>query len=116
MGLQACDFNTSGFVRTNPAPRTDVVYHQVQTGQPFPSAYAGAWGIRLLEIAGEVYVIQSDLNYGLIIDCFGCEPPQTPAIAFVSTRDGNREIYAMNADGSNPVNLTNNPSGDGTPA
>jgi TolB protein len=31
-------------------------------------------------------------------------------IAFVSTRDGNREIYIMNADGSNPLNLTNNPA------
>ena len=33
-------------------------------------------------------------------------------IAFVSTRDGNNEIYVMNADGSNPTNLTNNPAGD----
>jgi len=30
-------------------------------------------------------------------------------IAFETFRDGNWEIYAMNADGSNPVNLTNTP-------
>lgn len=36
-------------------------------------------------------------------------------IAFVSNRDGNAEIYLMNADGSNPVNLTNNPASDGDP-
>ena len=33
-------------------------------------------------------------------------------VVFVSERDGNREIYAMNADGSNQTNLTNNPSND----
>jgi uncharacterized repeat protein (TIGR03803 family) len=37
-------------------------------------------------------------------------------IAFVSVRDGNREIYVMNADGSGVTNLTNNPSQDDNPA
>ena len=34
-------------------------------------------------------------------------------IAFASNRDGNFEIYSMNADGSNQTNLTNNPVWDG---
>jgi Tol biopolymer transport system component len=34
-------------------------------------------------------------------------------IAFVRTRDGNAEIYVINADGSGQVNLTNNPATDG---
>src|SRR3989449_10108805 len=48
--------------------------------------------------------------------------PQTPAlkangkIAFVSDRDGNFEIYVMDADGSNQTRLTNNPARDGEPA
>jgi len=33
-------------------------------------------------------------------------------IAFVSDRDGNREIYIMNSDGSDLKNLTNNPAND----
>ena len=37
-------------------------------------------------------------------------------IAFVSTRDGNGEIYVMNADGSNPQRLTHNARWDGSPA
>jgi Tol biopolymer transport system component len=37
-------------------------------------------------------------------------------IAFVSTRDGNGEIYVMNADGSNPQRLTNWQQWDGYPA
>jgi hypothetical protein len=37
-------------------------------------------------------------------------------ISFVSSRDGNYEIYIMNADGSGQVNLTDNPAFDGTPS
>ena len=36
-------------------------------------------------------------------------------IAFDSDRDKNREIYVMNPDGKNPVNLTNNPAEDFEP-
>ncbi len=32
-----------------------------------------------------------------------------PRIVFQSDRDGNWEIYVMDADGSNKTNLTNNP-------
>ena len=37
-------------------------------------------------------------------------------IAFKSERDGNREIYVMDADGRNPRNLTKNPADDWTPS
>ena len=37
-------------------------------------------------------------------------------IAFMSDRDGNSEIYVMDADGDNPQNLTNNPDADANPA
>jgi TolB protein len=40
----------------------------------------------------------------------------SPQIAFVSARDGNFEIYVMDADGSNPVRLTNHPEIDFAPA
>ncbi|GAH29359.1 unnamed protein product [marine sediment metagenome] len=36
-------------------------------------------------------------------------------IAFYSDRDGDLEIYVMNADGSNQTRLTNNPAGDRKP-
>lgn len=42
--------------------------------------------------------------------------PGGQRIAFVSQRDGNREIYLVNADGNGLVNLTQNPSEDWTPA
>ena len=36
-------------------------------------------------------------------------------VAFDSDTDGNREIYAMNANGSNPTRLTNKPASDVLP-
>ena len=51
---------------------------------------------------------------------FGCQQQalQVAAgrIAFESYRDGNTEIYVMNADGSNQTRLTNNPALDSGPA
>ncbi|MFQ5874860.1 MAG: TolB family protein, partial [Dehalococcoidia bacterium] len=42
--------------------------------------------------------------------------PDGTKIAFTSDRDGNWEIYVMDADGSNPRNLTNLPIGEYEPA
>jgi len=49
----------------------------------------------------------------------GCQRvlPQEPAqLAFESYRDGNAEIYLIDENGENPVNLTQNPAYDGMPA
>ena len=43
-------------------------------------------------------------------------PATTYKIAFISHRDGNDEIYVMNADGSGLTNLTNNRANDGAPS
>jgi TolB protein len=42
--------------------------------------------------------------------------PNGKQIAFVSERDGNFEIYVMNADGGNVRRLTNNPGVDFYPS
>ena len=42
--------------------------------------------------------------------------PDNTKIAFVSQRDGNREIYVMNLNGTNVIRLTNNPAWDIHPA
>ena len=44
------------------------------------------------------------------------EAPTISKIAFTSARDGNREIYIMNSDGSEQVNLTQHPAADLEPA
>ena len=43
-------------------------------------------------------------------------PPVNGVIAFYSDRDGNPEIYVMNADGSDVVRLTDDPAFDDSPA
>ena len=53
----------------------------------------------------------------LILICGGVyrvfgKAPTTPKILFTSTRDGNREVYMMNPDGSEQVNLTQHPADD----
>ncbi|MCK4394724.1 PD40 domain-containing protein, partial [Candidatus Bipolaricaulota bacterium] len=41
--------------------------------------------------------------------------PDGSKIAFTSDRDGNPEIYVMNADGTNQQRLTNSLATDGSP-
>ncbi len=41
---------------------------------------------------------------------------RAPRVIFLTSRDGNWEIYSVNFDGSNPTNLTNNPANDRLPA
>ena len=53
----------------------------------------------------------------LMLMCVGvcrvfAEAPTTPKILFSSSRDGNWEVYVMNPDGSEQVNLTQHPDGD----
>jgi hypothetical protein len=56
------------------------------------------------------------LTYGLSSEGFPRFSPDGKHIAFASTRDGNGEIYVMNADGSGHTNLTANPAYDWWPA
>jgi len=42
--------------------------------------------------------------------------PDGRRIAFATNRDGNYEIYVMDADGTHPLRLTNDPGRDDTPA
>ena len=51
------------------------------------------------------------LMCGMMCPAFA-KVPTTPKILFTSTRDGNREVYMMNPDGSEQVNLTQHPAGD----
>ena len=43
---------------------------------------------------------------------FFAKAPTTPKILFASSRDGNRDVYIMNPDGSGQVNLTQHPADD----
>jgi hypothetical protein len=78
---------------------------------------------------GEVYVMNEDgralanlTNHsgidGQVVNSVEGRPAWSPdgsRIAFVSSRDGNAEIYVMMADGSDPTNMTNDPGYDSFP-
>ena len=64
--------------------------------------------MRLLSIFSMIIFL---LICGGVYRVFG-KAPTTPKILFTSTRDGNREVYMMNPDGSEQVNLTQHPAGD----
>jgi TolB protein len=49
-------------------------------------------------------------------DTYARWSPDGSRIAFTSNRDGNYEIYVMNANGSNVHNVSNNPATDQFPA
>jgi Tol biopolymer transport system component len=48
-------------------------------------------------------------------DAFPTFAPDNTRIVFASDRDGDWDLYAMDADGKNVTQLTNNPARDTTP-
>jgi dipeptidyl aminopeptidase/acylaminoacyl peptidase len=75
-------------------------------------------GIRARGVGtGSVVLLALTLLGGISIPTAGATfPGGNGKIGFSTNRDGNREVYAMNADGSAPVNLTNNIAFDSGPA
>ena len=85
-------------------------------------AYGGGHGFGAF---GDIYVINSDgtgavtnLTSGTssINDVAPDWSPDGTKITFVSSRDGNNEIYVMNADGGSPTRLTNGVAHDLSPS
>jgi Tol biopolymer transport system component len=67
---------------------------------------------------GNVKVINPDGSNQITLDANGYGAffsPDGTKIAFTSERDGNYEIYVMNADGTNQTNLTKSPVSDSSP-
>ena len=59
-----------------------------------------------------VFYIISEILLCVNVSSLFAKAPTTPKILFTSARDGNREVYIMNPDGSEQVNLTQHPSED----
>ena len=76
--------------------------------------------IYLVDVDASLHAAASAANIRLTTDpATDFDPAWSPdgnRIAFRSQRDGNDEIYVMNADGTCQVNLTNDPADDWSPA
>ena len=59
-----------------------------------------------------VFIILSAVAVNASLFPVFAKAPKTAKIVFTSTRDGNKEIYTMNPDGSQQVRLTHNPADD----
>ena len=66
----------------------------------------------LLYLAGFLISLLSETMFGRTV----LASHHMPQIAFASTRDGNPEIYVMDADGNNQIRLTNHPEWDYQPS
>ena len=66
------------------------------------------------DIDNTIYTRGKTVGRAMYITAGEFTPPGR--IAFTSNRDGNPEIYTMNADGSDVKRLTNNPEWDGSPS
>jgi Tol biopolymer transport system component len=84
-----------------------------------PVASDDRWsGYILPALALAVLVVVVVAGYALYLSSRGAElmaAARPTQIAFMSDRDGNWEIYIMDRDGLNALNLTNNPARDGLP-
>ena len=101
---------------TTPGPKTDPVISPdgkkvvftlgtVQTGSASPLWIVNSDGTGLTQLTTDG-----------AIDYRPTWSPDGSELAFVSTRDGNAEIYVMNADGTGQVNITNDAASDNAPA
>ena len=67
----------------------------------------------------QIYVMKANgdsvvrLTHSIRFDVQPAWSPDGTKIAFATNRDSNDEIYVMNADGTNAVNVTNHPAADG---
>jgi len=85
-------------------------YHSVTMyGAPPNCALSGANTRAVDVLAGDTVLVAFEVACTSVGGASG-------QIAFVSDRDGDDEIYVMNADGSSPTRLTNNPATDFEPA
>ena len=92
--------------------------------KPAEAAFPGANGmIAFAHYDGngeeQIFLLDPKVSLTQLTDSGGSHPAWSPngrRLAFSSSRDGDDEIYVMNADGTDQTRLTNNPASDGAPA
>jgi uncharacterized delta-60 repeat protein len=105
-----------GIVRLQPDGALDLSFAGDGTANiDFNGSEDYPYGIALDHNGRAVVVGQSDQRFAIARIITNASLRRNGKIAFTSDRDGNREIYLMDADGSNQTRLTNNSSIDDFP-
>jgi Tol biopolymer transport system component len=115
--------NADGSGQTNltrtPADDTDPIWSPDGAQLAFASYRSGNSEIYVVNVPNELPVenlpTPTNLTQNAAYDWNPVWSPDGKRLAFVSDRDGNFEIYVMNADGSDQKNLTQNSSADTDP-
>ncbi len=108
-----CDF---GIVRLESNGALDLTFSGDGTASiDFNGSEDYPYGIALDQNGRAVVVGQSDQRFAIARIITHASLRRNGKIAFTSDRDGNREIYVMNADGSNQTRITNNSTIDDFP-
>ncbi len=103
--ITGSNFQSGGTVSFDSSPATGIVVVSPDTiSATTPTHPAGTVSIIVTYPDGQEDTLFNRFGYG--------DLSTNTKIAFDPDRDANREIYVMNADGTNPVNLTNNPAED----
>jgi len=112
--IEAAKPATASVVVSKPAPRRELVLFAV-TGLVWLMLLV-VGGISILSKLGGVTILPSIIPWPGAAETKTSAPaPLAGKIAFVSDRDGNNEIYIMDADGSNQKRLTKNNADDYSP-
>ncbi len=104
----------------NPAAEENPAWSPAWTRLAFQSDRNGNWDIFTMKAECDPRRPEScdrwQLTSDQADDLLPAWSPDGRSIAFVSTRDGNPEVYVMDRDGENPRRLTFSSSGDWRPA
>jgi len=112
--IHVINSNDAGDVRivANPGRDIDPAWSPDGSKLTFSSDRGGG-GLDVYTRAADATVVRLTQNVGAYRPAWS---PDGARIAFVSLRSGDAEIYVMDADGSNQVRITNNPSHDTDPS
>lgn len=111
--VTAVNYGRARITATAPGGRTSTVDVFVQAEILVSSNRAGRFELYALERSNFAALRKVGTDTGSVQE--PAVSPDGSRIAFVSTRDGNAELYVMNADGSEWKRITNDPGNDGSP-
>lgn len=113
--VQGVTYGYAPIVATLPWGRADTVDVYVQAEILVSSTRAGSADLFAFERDSPAR-LQRVSRDSLHNESEGVFSPDGALIAYLSDRDGNVEIYVVNADGSNPRRLTSTPATEGSPS